>query len=159
MDSLKKRWNITPLLKSDVESIACFHQKCFEDPWSDNFFKSLTQNVHVFGFLARDVDSKDIKGLIVGQVCQGTAEIYTLATHPQNRRQGIATILIEKLIVLCITHLIENIFIEVNENNASALMFYKNLGFISYGKRSKYYLLSNNNFADAVLLQLRINKN
>ena len=159
MVTLKKRWHITPLLENDVESIACFHQKCFEDPWSRDFFKSLIQNVHVVGFLARDVASKDIKGLILGQVCHGTAEIYKLATRPENRQQGIATLLIEKLIILCIKQKIESIFIEVNENNTSALMFYKNLGFISYGKRSKYYLLPNNNFADAVLLQLRINKN
>ena len=159
MVGLKKNWIIIPFSENEAEHSACLHQKCFEDAWSVKSFKELSRNICTFGFLAKDINDSKTKGLILGQLCQSEAEIYTLAAHPSQRRQGIATLLIENFIILCLSQSIESIFIEVNENNAAALIFYQNIGFVCYGKRPKYYVLSNNDFADAVLLQLKINKN
>ena len=152
-----QNWQIIPFSKDTAYESAVLHGLCFERVWSCQSFEQLNHNSHVVGFLVKDKTADCAQGLIVGQICPGNTEIYTLATHPGHRRQGIAKYLTEKFTAVCRVQSIETIFIEVNEKNTSALIFYQNLGFFIYGKRSNYYVLSNNDLADAVLLQLKIN--
>ncbi len=145
-------------LEQNAREAADLHRLCFEDMWSEKFFKDLLKNPYVQGFVIKEPQDKALKGLILGQLCGDSAEIYTLAVHPENRREKLGTYLIESFFVQCLGQSIEEIFIEVNENNLSALSFYQNLGFRSYGLRQKYYILSNNDYANAILLRLKINK-
>jgi [ribosomal protein S18]-alanine N-acetyltransferase len=65
----------------------------------------------------------------------GEAEILNLAVAPGYRRRGIATMLLNAVILQG-----PGVFyLEVRESNRAALEFYAKLGFESVGKRPKYY--------------------
>ena len=116
---------------------------------------TLLQNSYIYGFLAHTSEHR-LMGLLLGQITSGEAEIYTLATHPDYRRQGVASQLIEKLIVECLAQSVERIHLEVNETNFSAIEFYKEAGFTAYGRREKYYTSCLRHYSDAILFEMRL---
>ena len=71
-------------------------------------------------------------GFIVTRDLAGEVEVLNLATAPENRRQGVATTLIDSIDS-------EDIFLEVRESNVVARKLYEKLGFIVVGTRPEYY--------------------
>lgn len=76
---------------------------------------------------------------LVVRVITDEAEILNLAVKPVNRRQGIATHLLQTAIRDCIAAGARRVFLEVRESNSGALTFYKKLGFAKSGRRNRYY--------------------
>lgn len=73
-----------------------------------------------------------ICGFIVTRDLAGEVEVLNLATAPENRRQGVATALLDSIDS-------EDIFLEVRESNVAARKLYEKLGFIVVGARPEYY--------------------
>jgi ribosomal-protein-alanine N-acetyltransferase len=73
------------------------------------------------------------------------ANIYVLEDF---RRKGIASTLLEKVIVTGEEKEIENITLEVRQDNTSAIMLYEKFKFIPVATRSKYY-----NGVDGILME------
>ena len=147
--------NISSFDHKQVREVSELHKLCFDEPWSEQLFTTLLENPHVCGFLAH-TSGNELTGLLLGQITPGEAEIYTLATHPDYHRQGVASHLIEKLIVGCLPQSVQRILLEVNETNLPALKFYEEVGFIAYGRRKKYYMSSSQHYNDAILFELKV---
>lgn len=67
------------------------------------------------------------------------AEIEDICIEAEKRNQGIASRLIQHTFQEARIHGINEFFLEVAENNHSAVAVYKRLGFIQIGKRKAYY--------------------
>ncbi len=75
----------------------------------------------------------------------GDLEILNLAVDPDHRRQGVAGILVRKLL----QRIARPVFLEVRAGNRPALSLYKKLGFTETGLRRSYY---RNPIEDAVII-------
>ena len=75
----------------------------------------------------------------------GDLEILNLAVDPDHRRQGVAGILVRKLL----QQIDGPLFLEVRAGNRPALSLYKKLGFAQAGRRRSYY---RNPVEDAVIM-------
>ena len=81
-------------------------------------------------------DDATVAGFLVWREAgPGEAEILNLAVAPGYRRRGIATMLLNTVILQGP----DVFYLEVRESNRAALEFYAKLGFESVGKRPKYY--------------------
>jgi ribosomal-protein-alanine N-acetyltransferase len=78
-------------------------------------------------------------------------EIMALATVPQNRKQGLQTQLLSRLLTEAKINNLE-VWLEVHEQNSSAIELYKKNKFSSVGRRAKYY----QDGADALLLKWKV---
>ncbi|HXM94311.1 MAG TPA: ribosomal protein S18-alanine N-acetyltransferase [Candidatus Dormibacteraeota bacterium] len=76
---------------------------------------------------------------LVVRIIADEAEILNLAVKPVNRRQGIATRLLQTAIRDCIAAGAGRLFLEVRESNAGAIIFYEQVGFAKSGRRNRYY--------------------
>lgn len=95
-------------------------------------------------------------GIVCGYIqCWYTyedADILNVAVDEPYKRQGIAHMLLRKLITMLKEKKVQNIFLEVRVSNLPAQMLYKSLGFITLAKRERYYI----NGEDALVMNLQI---
>ena len=76
--------------------------------------------------------SGEVVGFLASRAIGGEAEILNLVIHPEMRRLGVATKLLQAVQS-------EEIFLEVRESNEPARLLYRKLGFTEYGERKNYY--------------------
>lgn len=120
------------------------HALCFAEPWSYENFCQLLVLPTTFGL-------GNENGFILCADLSDDFEILTLAVHPQRRRQGIASSLLQELQGLAQQQHKKHIFLEVNESNIAAQKLYVKNGFSQVGQRPNYYH-ENGNTYDALCL-------
>jgi ribosomal-protein-alanine N-acetyltransferase len=137
--------------EQDIPAIIKIERISFSTPWSEAAFFS---EIHKSYSLARVAVSGDT---IVGYICVdyilNECHIMNLAVHPDFRRQGIATILLEEVMKELRKKGCRFFYLEVRFSNTGARAFYERFSFRIVGIRKKYYTSPNE---DAALMMLRI---
>lgn len=70
-------------------------------------------------------------------------DLLAIAVSKNFRRQNVATYLVDKLFSLCDELKVSDIFLEVRQNNLSAISFYEKIGFEKISSRKNYYTDTN----------------
>ncbi|KAA9005315.1 GNAT family N-acetyltransferase [Histidinibacterium aquaticum] len=127
--------------------MARLHARAFETerPWSADEFCRLQSSPSslVLG---------DSRAMIVARVIVDEAEILTLATDPDHRRQGLARALLEDFHRAAQERGAETAFLEVAADNAPARALYLAAGYTESGRRRGYYPREGGPAVDALLL-------
>jgi ribosomal-protein-alanine N-acetyltransferase len=109
----------------------------FDDFWKPSILESELKSENSKYIVAKD------NGTIVGfagiWISPVDVEITNIVTKKSERKRGIGTLLLGKLIEMAIQENRGNISLEVNENNVEAGMLYEKAGFEIVGIRKKYY--------------------
>ncbi|GHU62798.1 ribosomal-protein-alanine acetyltransferase [Clostridia bacterium] len=121
----------------DQEQILDLQRKCFKEPWSETVCQEALQNPIYFNLVAC-IEQKLVACLICVLITS-EAEIQSLAVLEQYRRQGIASLLLERIIQYLHNKDIQDIFLEVRQSNLSAIQLYQHFGFVQQGLRKDYY--------------------
>ena len=128
---------IVRLQKKDIANIVALHKTCsFSDGWNEQMLESaFDNNYNAFGVTQ--------KGELVAYIGFDAGlyeyEFQTVLVNPLFRKQGFAKALINQMIDMAKQNNIESIFLEVRENNQSAINLYQGFGFKVISKRNKYY--------------------
>lgn len=134
MDDLR----LIPLALDHLDQVLELEQLCFAAPWSrDAYAAEFDENslAHYCG------------------VCQGPrllafagfwqivdeGHIVNVAVHPDFRGQGLAKLLLTRMITVCRALGGHAMTLEVRESNAAARRLYEKMGFASAGLRPRYY--------------------
>ena len=125
------------LTPKDAKACAKLHKDCFNQPWSIKDFSSMLENPATMGF--GYYHHEHLIGLIVYIITVDEAEIYTLCTHPDFRRQQIAQKLLALFDTYCLSALVVKQFLEVSVSNVSAIKLYEKMGYICQTIRKNYY--------------------
>lgn len=81
------------------------------------------------------------------------AELLTLATHPDHRRQGHAQAVMQDWMATARARGATQAFLEVAADNDPALALYHGCGFAIAGRRKGYYLRPDGSRTDALVLR------
>lgn len=76
-------------------------------------------------------------------------ELLMLGVHPDARRRGLATILLDDLAAGARSRGVESLFLEMREGNPAEIL-YRNWGFQPVGRRRDYYKGANGERIDAI---------
>lgn len=125
------------LTQEYIAQLAAIETLCFSTPWSENAFYSELKNPLSCWIIA--LDGKTVTGYIGSQAVLGEADMMNLAVLPAYRRQGIGKRLVEALTEALQSNGVHCLTLEVRASNAPALDLYEKLGFISVGRRPRYY--------------------
>ena len=82
------------------------------------------------------MDGEKVLGYLEIRLVDGVIDIMNLFVNEENRRQGIATSLMNEMFE---KEDFNRIMLEVNENNNEAIRLYNKLGFKEISLRDRYY--------------------
>lgn len=92
----------------------------------------LTDTDSVYNYM----DGEKVLGYLEIRLVDGVVDVMNLFVNEENRRQGIATTLMNKMID---EEDYSRIMLEVNETNNPAIRLYNKLGFKEISIRERYY--------------------
>lgn len=143
MDKLTNNGQIRDMTSADVAAVMSVESEELYSSWTAlTFLDALSA-----GNLARVFEVGDqIVGYIVVQVFDQMGEILTIGVAKNVRRQGVASCLIEHVLVD-----LQELVLEVRCSNLIAIALYTKQGFVEIGVRKRYY---SRNGEDAIVMKL-----
>ena len=134
---------IVPMCEAHVAEMAELEQVCFSMPWSYIMLRDELLNDFAVYYVA------EIEGKVAGyagiHMIFDDGHITNVAVHPDFRRNGIASALIDKLTRVADRSGVRKITLEVRESNEAAISLYTGKGFKPTAIRKNYYNLPNEN--------------
>lgn len=124
--------------EKDVDAIYDIGHLCFSDAWRRETVRhDLMENEHSFYLVAEE------DGFITGYGCfwfiADEGQLVNIGVRPENRRQGIARLLLQKGIEEARKRNMLTMFLEVRVSNLSAQKMYETFGFKNLGLRKNVY--------------------
>jgi ribosomal-protein-alanine N-acetyltransferase len=123
--------------KDDVLAVAWIERAAFPDPWPTDLITH--QLTYPLGFMLIAEDGEIPVGYASFQSVGDESELLRLAVLPDRRRQGIAKQLLEHGYERLRRAGVRTCFLEVREDNESAIALYRAEGFEYTGRRRAYY--------------------
>lgn len=112
------------------------------ETWKEKTFRDLLKKTYTFAYVAEAPDDSGfwkIAGYAVFSLAADEAELLAIATSPEYLRKGIATELFAEGEEALADAGARTFYLEVREENESAIAFYRKLGFEKCGQRDAYY--------------------
>lgn len=132
----------------DTEQVADIEEATFARPWSrESFRQEVTRNVAARYLVAEEDDR--ILGYAGAWIILDESHITNIAVREDARGRGIGRRLTTELLQVLSNLGAAYATLEVRESNLRAQNLYKSLGFISVGRRKRYY---EDNNEDAFLM-------
>ena len=115
------------------EALATLHAAAFSNDrgWSADEFRTLLDGPYCHLSTATN-------GFALWRAIAGEAELLTIATHPDHRRQGVGTELMH-LWMRAAQDTAQTAFLEVAADNTPAIRLYARFGFEVVARRAGYY--------------------
>lgn len=120
-----------------IAEAAEIERLCFSEPWSPEALLYMCKSPNTYA-VAVMIDSR----LAAYGGCEFVppeANIVNIATHPDFRRRGCASALIDALEEFLSSKGVDSIFLEVRVSNTPARALYECKGFRTVGVRKNYY--------------------
>ena len=149
-NALSKSVLIKEMKESDLEEVLEIEKKSFADPWSRRLFKETLSFPHSVNFVLRE-STGALLGYVNFYLIGEEAHMLNLAIHPDFRKKGVATHLLNYTIDFLKRRKAANFFLEVREGNRDAIALYRKFGFQMIGRRKRYYVETNE---DALVMHL-----
>ncbi|MEW6162266.1 MAG: ribosomal protein S18-alanine N-acetyltransferase [Nitrospirota bacterium] len=136
---------------SDIPEVLRIERMSFTTPWSEAAFFNEIHDPYSITKVAVLEDE------VIGYICVNhminEGHILNLAVHPDLRRRGIATALVEEVLDELRGKGCRSLYLEVRISNLGARRFYERLGFRPVDVRRDYYTFPRE---DAVIMMLEL---
>src|SRR5215210_1579915 len=133
----------------DLPSVISIERRSFPTPWSLAMF--VLELSKPSGICLAAEDPGGLVGYLVCARYDHVWHLMNVAVHPERRRRGIATELIERLFEEVGSG--ARFTLEVRVSNTPAIEMYRAFGFRSAGRRRRYY---HDNGEDALIMWLEV---
>ncbi|MBI5075065.1 MAG: ribosomal protein S18-alanine N-acetyltransferase [Nitrospirae bacterium] len=148
-----KEFLIRDLRPEDVPEVLAIEKASFTTPWSEILFMN---EIFKPGSLPKAaLLGEKIVGYICANYLLDEGHILNVTAHPDHRRQGIASQLVQHMTDLLGKEGCLIIFLEVRLSNEAALRMYEKAGFRILSARKAYYT---HPVEDAVIMSLHLPK-
>ena len=141
----KKSHTIRRATKEDLDAIYEIELQC-SNLWKHQYFEAELQNDFSLTIVA--CHDEKVVAFAVAWNIPGEIQLNNIGVLPSLRRSGLATALMDYIVLQWGDKAPERILIEVKSSNTGAISFYRSLGFHQTGVREKYY-----SGEDAILME------
>ncbi|MDE6881200.1 MAG: ribosomal protein S18-alanine N-acetyltransferase [Oscillospiraceae bacterium] len=132
-------YEIVPMAAAHLDQVAALEEICFpEDPWSRKLLQEALENENTTSLLALSEDGR-VLGYLFFTTVLDEGGVDNIAVHPEVRRQGIASALLDAFHRYGRAHGLASLFLEVRASNQKAFALYEKLGYREVGRRRGYY--------------------
>ena len=140
--------------RDDAEAIFSIYSSCFDSPLKLGSVREMLSCENSFAFLSSCNEARSPGAFILCRVIGSESELLWLGVMPSMRRRGSAAALIVAAIEEACARGTQAMLLEVAESNHPALSLYKKLGFLTVGKRKRYYRTVSGEKVDARIMRL-----
>ncbi len=127
--------------KEHIKAVTDIERECFSHPWSENAFYDELENPMSLTVVALYTDDgvESVTGFVNVRIVNNEVYINNITVSEKFRRMGHA-----KGLLLYLEENVKNknatfITLEVRESNSPAISLYKKLGYVTVGKRKRFY--------------------
>lgn len=138
----KMNYNIEKVLLCDLDNIYNLQLDYPHLIMSKEVLKNELKDENSLYFAAQN-NSKQIVGVIGINILVDHADITMIITKRNHVKNGIASLLLNKIIEECKKLKLENIFLEVRKSNIAAINLYEKFNFTNISTRKNYYVDNN----------------
>lgn len=130
------------------EALARLHARAFTNGrgWSAAEFATLLKSPHCFQIGLGDA-------FAIARAVAGEAELLTIATDPDKRRNGLARTALARFETEALRRGAETAFLEVGADNIAATRLYLSAGYVETARRAGYYRHRDGTREDAVVMR------
>ncbi len=136
-------WLVREAMKGDLSDIAALDDIAKPVPWGKDAIAGFIGRVPgVFILCPSNREGLSIGspvGFVIARWLDDECEIMSIGVHPQYRRQGLGSMLLDTVRKTALAHGKTAWILEVREQNVAALSLYENSGFVKVGQRRGYY--------------------
>ena len=133
----------------DLNQIEEIERQSYPTPWSRSMFAGELAKPSSLCLGAFDADTGRLIGYLVISRYVDAWHVMNVAVHPDRRRRGIASMLLQRLFELTSGRSRRGYTLEVRVSNKGAIKLYEQLGFRPRGVRRGYYT---DNREDALIM-------
>ena len=133
----------------DLNDIERIERESYPTPWSRSMFAGELAKPSSFSLGAFDADAGGLVAYLIVSRYVDAWHIMNVAVHPEYRRQGVASRLLDELFELTIGDPRRGYTLEVRVSNVTAIALYERFGFEPSGVRRGYYT---DNREDALIM-------
>ena len=132
---------IKEMTLQDVDQVHMLEQIAFSMPWSRQDFVDMVENKDALYLVVEDdVCPGKVIACCGMRSIVGEGDISNVVVHPDYRKRGIASRMLEELIRRSDTEYgVEAYTLEVRKSNTDAINLYQRLGFAQEGIRKNFY--------------------
>jgi len=141
---------VVPATLDDLDAIEAIELDCYSTPWSRQTLTFELMDANIVGLVARD---DVVLGYTFMRHGFGEGHIESIAVAPSAQRRGVASYLMEALLVWARENALTTIALEVRQGNRAAMTLYHKYGFKIEGYRRGYYV---DPIEDAILMRLNL---
>jgi len=148
---------IVPIDHRHVDDIARIHSACFDKAWNARILTRILVMQGTFALgVRRGGVIADLLGFAIGRVAADECELLSLGVAPVSRGQGLGAMMLDAALVRAGSLNVRKFFLEVAENNTTALTLYKARGMTQVGRRSNYYENKDGSHTDALTMRVEL---
>jgi len=149
-----RRFEIVPLAEDDLDALMDIERRSSRSPWSRQIFvEEMAREWAKVDLLRERSPSLRLCGFINYWLVRDEVHILNVAVHPDVRKDGHGSRLMEHVIGFAHKHHCRYLTLEVRRSNQPALRLYKKYGFRPVGIRPNYYAEDRE---DAIVMLLEI---
>ena len=131
---------VRPATADDADAVVRLEETCLgADAWSPALVvPAVGGELPTVQVLVAEVDG-GVVGHAVASLVVDIAELQRIAVDPAHRRSGVATALLDAVVVAARDAGADCLLLEVRADNAGAVAFYAHHGFAEIDRRPRYY--------------------
>jgi ribosomal-protein-alanine N-acetyltransferase len=133
----------------DLDAIVAIENAVYPTPWSRSMFAGELAKPSSLSLGAYDAEHGGLVAYLIVSRYVDAWHIMNVAVHPEYRRQGVASRLLDELFELTAGDPRRGYTLEVRVSNATAIALYERFGFEPSGVRRGYYT---DNREDALIM-------
>lgn len=149
-------FSVTAQNEQAMALLSRMHEEAFsvqdESPWSADAFRDLLSSPGVEATLYSM--GCDPVGFALIRSVMDESEILSISVIPKKQKQGFGALILKMELGKLAKNAVSKVFLEVRQDNLSAVRLYESVGFRRISNRKKYYKLSSGQHVDAAVYLL-----
>ena len=121
------RVHIRWMIRRDMPEVLAIEHAGFDLPWTEEEFLRVLRQRNCIGMVAEL--GERVVGFMIYELHKSKLHILDFAVHPEYRRQGVASQMVEKLVGKLSSHRRTRIVLHVRETNLPAQVFFRGQSF------------------------------
>lgn len=131
-------YHLRSMRRGDLDQVLAIEQMSYLSPWSRLSFEREVSDNPAANYVVVEQDDR-VCGYAGMWVLIDEAHVTNIAVHPDHRRRGLGQAMLCELARRAARQGVHSLTLEVRPTNFAAQALYTKLGFVSRGRRKRYY--------------------